>query len=88
MTNAGISPGLFRDLFVALGESVEGEVAWSVRIQYKPLVRWLWLGALMMAAGGAFAVSDKRYRVRQRRTVTADEKSRSPSASPAGEATA
>ena len=83
MTEAGINGGLFRDLFVAMGESIEGEVAWSVRIQYKPLVRWLWLGALMMALGGALAVSDRRYRVRQRRTVTADEKPRA--GSPVGD---
>ncbi|MDX1589060.1 MAG: cytochrome c-type biogenesis CcmF C-terminal domain-containing protein, partial [Oleiphilaceae bacterium] len=65
MTDAGISPGLFRDLFVALGEPVDGDQAWAVRIQYKPLIRWIWLGAIFMAAGGILAVSDKRYRVRQ-----------------------
>ena len=86
LTEAGIDSGLFRDLFVALGDSVDGEVAWSVRLQYKPLVRWIWFGAVLMALGGAFAISDRRYRVRQRRTVTADEKPRT--ATPAEEATA
>lgn len=84
MTNAGISPGILKDLFVALGDNVEGQTAWSVRIQYKPLVRWIWGGALVMALGGAFAVSDRRYRIRQRRTVTAAEKPRAAEAAAAG----
>ena len=41
--------------------------AWAVRLHYKPLVRWVWLGALLMALGGGLAVLDKRYR-RARRT--------------------
>ena len=62
MTEAGIDPGLFRDIYIALGEPLEGQ-AWAVRIQYKPFVRWIWLGALLMAFGGICAVSDKRYRL-------------------------
>jgi cytochrome c-type biogenesis protein CcmF len=41
-----------------------GEDAWSMRIQYKPLVRYIWLGALVMAIGGLIAATDRRYRVR------------------------
>lgn len=66
MTEAGIDAGFTRDLFIALGEPLNGS-AWAVRIQYKPYVRWIWLGALFMAAGGLLAASDKRYR--QRKTV-------------------
>ncbi|ADE14028.1 cytochrome c-type biogenesis protein CcmF [Nitrosococcus halophilus Nc 4] len=62
MTEAGIDAGLFRDLFVALGDSL-GNNTWSLRIQFKPFVRWIWLGGLLMALGGAVAVSDRRYRV-------------------------
>jgi len=65
MTEAGINPGLFRDLYVALGEPLD-DSSWAVRVYYKPLVRWLWLGAVFMAFGGILAVSDKRYRVRAR----------------------
>ena len=61
MTEAGIGPGLTRDLYVSLGEPL-GDGAWSVRLYYKPLVRWLWLGALFMACGGMLAVTDRRYR--------------------------
>jgi cytochrome c-type biogenesis protein CcmF len=61
MTESDIDARLSRDLYVALGEDV-GANAWSVRVQYKPLVRLIWLGALIMACGGLVAVSDKRYR--------------------------
>ena len=36
--------------------------AWAVRIYYKPFVRWIWLGAIIMSIGGLFAASDRRYR--------------------------
>jgi cytochrome c-type biogenesis protein CcmF len=63
MTEAGIDPGLFRDLYVSLGEPLgEGE-AWSVRLHYKPFIRWIWLGALFMALGGILAATDRRYRL-------------------------
>jgi cytochrome c-type biogenesis protein CcmF len=61
MTEAGIDGGWRRDLFVALGDDL-GEGAWSVRLQYKPLVRFIWLGALVMACGGLLAITDRRYR--------------------------
>jgi len=69
MTEAAINPGFTRDLYVALGEPLENG-AWAVRMQYKPYVRWIWLGALLMTAGGLLAASDPRYRKR-RRTETA-----------------
>ena len=62
MTEAGIADGLGRDLFVALGEPL-GRGAWSMRIQYKPFVRFIWIGAILMALGGVLAASDRRYRV-------------------------
>jgi len=68
MTEAGIDAGLFRDLYVALGEPLEGD-SWAVRIQIKPFVRWIWLGALVMAAGGLLAVSDRRYRITLRKNT-------------------
>jgi len=61
MTEASIDPGLFRDLYVALGEPL-ADGAWAVRVHYKPYVRWLWLGGLLMALGGILTVFDKRYR--------------------------
>lgn len=61
MTEADIDSGLFRDLYVALGEPLE-DGAWAVRVHYKPFVRWLWLGGIFMALGGLCTVLDKRYR--------------------------
>ena len=66
MTEAAIDPGLTRDLYVALGESLEGG-AWAVRIQHKPFVRWLWLGGLLMTFGGLLAATDPRYRKQSKR---------------------
>ena len=70
MTEAGIRAGLDKDLFVALGDQL-GNGGWSVRVQYKPLIRFIWLGCLIMALGGIVAVSDRRYRVNVREKVTA-----------------
>ena len=70
MTEAGIHAGLDKDLFVALGDQL-GNNGWSVRIQYKPLIRFIWLGALFMALGGLVAVSDRRYRVNVREKAPA-----------------
>jgi len=62
MTEAGIDAGFTRDLFVALGEPLDGGTAWSVRIQTKPFIRWIWLGTIFMALGGLLAACDRRYR--------------------------
>ncbi|EMP55836.1 cytochrome c assembly protein [Marinobacter santoriniensis NKSG1] len=70
MTEADIDAGLSRDIFVAIGEHI-ADGAWAIRLQYKPLIRWLWLGAVVMAIGGFFAISDRRYRIRDRAEETA-----------------
>ncbi|NWG86601.1 MAG: c-type cytochrome biogenesis protein CcmF, partial [Hydrogenophilaceae bacterium] len=62
MTEAAIDYGLFRDVYVSLGEPLVNG-AWSVRVYHKPFVDWLWLGALFLAIGGALAASDRRYRI-------------------------
>ncbi len=66
MTEVGIDAGLWRDLYVALGEPIGNSGAWAVRLYYKPMVRWLWLGGLLMALGGLLAASDRRYRMARR----------------------
>ncbi len=66
MTEAAISPGLVRDLYVSLGEPLD-DGAWSVRLYHKPFVDWIWGGCLIMALGGILAVSDRRYRLAWRR---------------------
>jgi len=61
MTEAGIDPGLFRDVYVALGDPLPGG-AWAIRVHYKPFIRWIWLGAIFMAFGAFLSILDKRYR--------------------------
>jgi len=69
MTESAIDVGLTRDLYVSLGESL-GDGAWSVRLYYKPFIRWIWLGGVLMGLGGILAVSDRRYRIRASRKST------------------
>ena len=67
MTEAAIDTGLTRDLYVSLGEPVEGSKgAWIVRVYVKPFVDWIWGGCLMMALGGLLAATDRRYRAKVR----------------------
>jgi cytochrome c-type biogenesis protein CcmF len=66
MTETAIDSGLFRDLYISLGEPVSGG-AWSVRVYYKPFVDWIWGGALLMAMGGGLALTDRRYALAARK---------------------
>ena len=67
MTEAAIDTGLFRDLYVALGEPLANN-AWVVRAYHKPFVDWIWLGCLLMAIGGVLSVTDRRYRLKVSKT--------------------
>ena len=64
ITEAVIAVNWNRDLFIAMGDDL-GANAWSVRVQYKPMVRFIWFGALVMAIGGFIAITDRRYRTRK-----------------------
>jgi len=65
MTEAAIDSGLTRDVYVSLGEPLEGK-EWAVRVYYKPYVDWIWFGCLFMALGGLIAAADRRYRLKVR----------------------
>lgn len=65
MTEAAIDRGVTRDLYIAMGERLDDNKSWAVRIYYKPFVRWIWSGSLIMAIGGIVAISDRRYRFRK-----------------------
>ena len=69
MTEAAIESHFTRDLYVSLGEPVDGGAAWIVRVYVKPFIDWIWGGCLMMALGGLLAITDRRYRVRSRATA-------------------
>jgi cytochrome c-type biogenesis protein CcmF len=72
LTEAAINVGLFRDLYVSLGEPIpESEGAWAVRVYIKPFVDWIWFGCLLMAMGGVLAISDKRYRIHSKKSAVA-----------------
>jgi cytochrome c-type biogenesis protein CcmF len=70
MTEAAIDTGFTRDLYVALGESVDNGAGWIVRIYLKPFIDWIWGGAFMMALGGLLAATDRRYRAKKRSEET------------------
>jgi len=72
MTEAGIDAGLTRDLFVALGEKLDTQGAWSMRLYHKPYIRWIWLGAIIMSLGALLAAADPRYRKLARREAAAN----------------
>jgi cytochrome c-type biogenesis protein CcmF len=70
-TESAVDAGITRDLYVALGEPMDaGNIAgaWSLRLYYKPFVRWIWAGGLLMMLGGFVCAADKRFRLK--RTVT------------------
>ncbi|MCC5880422.1 MAG: heme lyase CcmF/NrfE family subunit [Idiomarina sp.] len=67
MTQTGLQVGLFRDLYVALGDEL-GDGSYAFRIHYKPFVRWIWAGALIMSIGGLLSITDRRYRMRRRQS--------------------
>ena len=80
MTETAIDTGLFRDLYVSLGEPVSNG-GWSVRVYYKPFVDWIWGGAILMAIGGGLALSDRRYALaarKQREMIKAQKEERLP----------
>ncbi|MGE6166998.1 heme lyase NrfEFG subunit NrfE [Aeromonas rivipollensis] len=59
MNEPGIKGGLFGDLYVVLGEKM-GPNAYAMRLHHKPLVRWIWLGGLLMMAGGALRLLGRK----------------------------
>jgi cytochrome c-type biogenesis protein CcmF len=87
LTDAAIDRTLARDLYVSLGEPVDGG-AWIVRVYVKPFVDWIWGGCLLMALGGALAASDRRYRAKQPREAAASIDDGSTATTTAGSRTA
>ncbi|GAB0118292.1 heme lyase CcmF/NrfE family subunit [Acidisoma sp. 7E03] len=60
-TEVAIQTNGVRDLYVAMGDVRDGGVV--LRIHVNPLAPWIWFGALIMAAGGALSLSDRRLRI-------------------------
>ena len=62
MTESAIDWGLTRDIYVALGEQVGSgaQAAWGLRVQYRPFIRWIWIGVALMGAGALLAAASRR----------------------------
>ena len=60
-SDVAIRTNLLRDLYVVLGDERDGEAV--LRLHVNPLAPWIWLGALVMAVGGALSLADRRLRV-------------------------
>jgi len=71
MTEAGIDPGFTRDIYVSLGETL-GNGDWSLRLYFKPFIRWIWLGSILIGVGGLLAATDRRYRMAAQRKTAAE----------------
>ena len=72
MTESAIDVTPFRDLYVALGEPLD-EQAWSVRLYYKPFVRWIWGGGFLMLSGGLLALADRRYFIQKHKAAATNQ---------------
>jgi cytochrome c-type biogenesis protein CcmF len=84
MTETAIDAGIFRHLYISLGEPIDFAAdIWSVRVYYKPFVGWIWYGAILMAIGGGLALSDRRYALAARKEREAREAAKKPAEVPA-----
>lgn len=66
MTEAAIRHSITGDVYVSLGAPTS-DGGWVVRAYSKPYVTWIWFGALIMAFGGFWAATDRRYRKNKRK---------------------
>ncbi|GAB3790156.1 heme lyase CcmF/NrfE family subunit [Dyella agri] len=67
-TESAVDAGVFRDLYVALGEPMDANDiggAWALRLYYKPFVRWIWGGGVLMMLGGFVCAGDRRFRIKR-----------------------
>ncbi len=74
MTEAAIDAGITRDIYVAMGEPLGNDGAWAIRLYYKPYIRWIWLGGLLMMIGGLVAATDRRFRIAEQAVALRDRK--------------
>ena len=63
MTEAAVDARWTRDLYVSLGDPL-ADGTWTLRLHFKPFIRWIWAGWLLMALGGLLAITDRRYRAK------------------------
>lgn len=59
LAKTAIDKGLWRDLYVALGAQIDNNT-WALRFYYKPMVRWIWFGGMLIALGAVLALADRK----------------------------
>ncbi|QNN55659.1 heme lyase CcmF/NrfE family subunit [Diaphorobacter ruginosibacter] len=70
LSQAAIDSRLSRDVFIALGEALDEQgLRWTIRLQVKPFMDWIWVGALMMALGALLSLFDRRFRLHAGRSA-------------------
>jgi cytochrome c-type biogenesis protein CcmF len=62
LSRPGIQYNIFRDLYISLGNAFE-DGSWSVRIYYKPCVRWIWFGGFLLVIGGLLSLFTRRSKI-------------------------
>ena len=60
-TEAGIYPSVYKDVYISLGQKI-GENAWAAKVQIKPLVRFIWLGAIIMFLAGLLVRTNFKFK--------------------------
>ena len=62
MSEVGLDASFWGDLYIVMGDNL-GKGEFTFRLHYKPLIRWLWLGGILMALGAlCSAINLKRKR--------------------------
>jgi len=65
-TEAAIHTTWLGDLYAVIGgpaKDSDGGGSWITRLFFTPLAVWMWIGSLVMVAGGLLSLSDRRLRV-------------------------
>jgi len=55
MSEVGLDASFWGDLYIVMGDNL-GKGEFTFRLHYKPLIRWLWLGGILMALGALCSV--------------------------------
>ena len=51
------------DLYIVLGESINNDKSYTLRVYYSPFINWIWFGIICMALGGIFSLTDRKHRL-------------------------
>ena len=54
---------IIADLYIVLGENIDGGNSYGLRAYYSPLLNWIWIGIGFMVFGGIISLSDRKHRL-------------------------